>query len=59
MKYLPNVNRAPMQPYHHLGDSYQCTILNEQNEMELVECDQEHLSICKRPAEITTVPPNR
>ncbi|MCP3849892.1 MAG: hypothetical protein GY694_06600 [Gammaproteobacteria bacterium] len=26
--------------------------------MALVECSEEHISVCKRPAEITSIPPD-
>ena len=46
------------QPYHHQGDTLQCTVLTTDNEMKLVECSEEHISVCKRPAEITSIPPD-
>ena len=46
------------QPYHHAGDQFKCTILNTDNEMQLVDCAEQHISICKRPVEISVVPPN-
>ena len=46
------------QPYHHANDKFQCAILTGNNEMKLNDCAEQHLSLCKRPAEITTVPPN-
>ena len=51
-------SRGIDQPYHHPGDKYKCAILNEDKEMELVDCLDESMSICKRPVEISIVPPN-
>ena len=51
-------SRGIDQPYHHPGDKYKCAILNENKEMELVDCLDESMSICKRPVEISIVPPN-
>ena len=33
-------------------------MLTTENEMALVECSEEHISVCKRPAEITSIPPD-
>ena len=46
------------QPYHHAGDKLQCAFLNQDYEMQLTDCAEQRLSLCKRPAEITTIPPN-
>lgn len=50
--------RAPNQPFHHAGDEFQCTVLTTDNQMALVSCSEEHVSICKRPVEITSIPPD-
>ena len=49
---------AKGQPYHHAGDNFKCGILNEWNNMKLVECETDRMSVCKRPVEISVVPPN-
>ena len=51
-------HRAPGQPYHHEGDKFQCTVITADNEMKLVECSEEHISVCKKPTQITSVPPD-
>ncbi len=51
-------SRASEQPYHHEGDSYQCVAVNPDNEMYMVECNSMFASVCKRPQEISTVPPD-
>ncbi len=50
--------RASGQPYHHVGDELKCVVLNTDNEMQLVDCLGEYISICKRPTEITSIPPD-
>ena len=56
--YVTFTQWSPGQPYHHAGDKLQCAFLTVDNEMQLTDCHEQRLSLCKRPAEITTVPPN-